>query len=54
MCIICVEFELGKLTPREAVRAMGEFKNTGAITEEHADELAEKIEEEYNKGDSKE
>jgi len=41
MCIICVEFEKGKLTVGEAVRNYGEIKST--IPEEHQKEVEEKL-----------
>ena len=41
MCIICVEFEKGKLTIGEAVRNYGEIKST--IPKEHQKEIEEKL-----------
>jgi len=42
MCIICVDFERGKLTTREARRALGEMAVT--LSEEHVAEVRAKLE----------
>jgi len=39
MCIICVEFEKGKLSLGEAIRNYGEMKET--LSEEHQKEMEE-------------
>jgi hypothetical protein len=41
MCIICVEFEKGKLTLGEAIHNYGEMKES--IPEEHQKEIESKI-----------
>jgi hypothetical protein len=41
MCIICVEFEKGKLKLGEAVRNYGEMKDT--LTPEHQKEIEETL-----------
>ena len=41
MCIICIEFEQGKLTVGEAVRNYGEMKTT--LPPEHQKEVEEKL-----------
>tara|TARA_R110000824_G_scaffold52976_2_gene146966 strand:+ start:1131 stop:1343 length:213 start_codon:yes stop_codon:yes gene_type:complete len=41
MCIICVEFEKGKLKLGEAVRNYGEIKES--LSSEHQKELEEKL-----------
>ena len=43
MCVICVQFDMDKLTRNEVVRALAELINTGEIDEEHAKEVLEKI-----------
>jgi hypothetical protein len=40
MCIICIEFDRGRMTVPEARRALGEMSD---VTEEHATELREKL-----------
>jgi hypothetical protein len=42
MCLICVEFDKGKMTVPEARRALGEM---GGLTKEHAAEVKEKLDE---------
>ena len=41
MCIICIEFEKGKLTVGEAVRNYGEMKET--LSPEHQKEVEETL-----------
>lgn len=41
MCIICAEWEKGKMTSKEAFRAIGETMSTS--TQKHLEELSEKI-----------
>jgi hypothetical protein len=41
MCIICVEFEKGKLSLGEAARNYGEMKET--LSEEHQKEMEERL-----------
>lgn len=41
MCIICMEWEKGKMTSREAFRAIGETMSSK--TRKHLEELSEKI-----------
>lgn len=43
MCLICVDFEKGKLTTKEARRALGEMVEK--IGPEHAAEVERKLEE---------
>jgi len=40
MCIICVEFDKGRMTIPEARRALGEMRD---VSEEHATEVKEKL-----------
>lgn len=41
MCIICIEWEKGKMTSKEAFRAIGETMSPK--TQKHLEELSEKI-----------
>lgn len=41
MCLICVEWEKGKMTSKEAFRAIGESMNPK--TQKHLEDLSEKI-----------
>ncbi|MBL8740597.1 MAG: hypothetical protein JNK04_05880 [Myxococcales bacterium] len=43
MCLICVDFEKGKLTTKEARRALGEMAAT--LDPDHVAELEQKLEE---------
>lgn len=43
MCIICIDFEAGKLTRYEASRALSEFVQSGQIDLEHADTIWKKL-----------
>lgn len=44
MCKICIDFEKGKMTSREALRAAGEIMyGTNEKDAEHAAEVVEKI-----------
>jgi len=42
MCLICIEYQKGKLKPKEALRNLGEIKET--ITEDHHKEVYDRIE----------
>lgn len=44
MCVICVEYEKGKLTGQEAKAALDEMILTEDMTLEHAYEVSKKIE----------
>lgn len=48
MCCVCVDWERGKMTNREALRALGEMIDTNGTYEEqeHYIDMTEKIEEE--------
>ena len=51
MCIICAEWQKGKLTNDEALRAVGEMIQSPADAihlNELAQDIKEKIEDEYN------
>lgn len=41
MCIICIEWEKGKMTSKEAFKAIGETMNPK--TQKHLEDLSEKI-----------
>ncbi|HEX3595615.1 MAG TPA: hypothetical protein VHU80_10945 [Polyangiaceae bacterium] len=41
MCLICIEFEKSKMTPREARRALGEMR--AALDPEHLEEVEAKL-----------
>ena len=43
MCLICVEFQLSKLTLEQASRHFGEMRSN--MSEEHAEEVEEMLEE---------
>jgi hypothetical protein len=43
MCKICVDWEKGKMTGQEAMRAIGEMIGTGNETNQHYFDLAEKV-----------
>ena len=43
MCIICIDFERGKLQPKEARRALREMR--GGMTAEHVKEIEKKLDE---------
>ncbi len=43
MCIICIDFDRGKLTTREARRALGEM--TAKLDKKHVEEIEAKLEE---------
>lgn len=48
MCLVCIQWELGKLTNEEARRNVGEFINVGTETKEeleHYLELVRKLQE---------
>ena len=42
MCLVCKDWQLGKLTNKEALRAIGEMVDSGE-NKEHLMRLAEKI-----------
>ena len=43
MCLICVEYEKERMTIPEARRALGEMRRSGGITEEHAQEIQDML-----------
>lgn len=43
MCLICIQYEMGKLTRREASRALLEFVGTEEVDMEHAQEVYDKL-----------
>lgn len=43
MCLICLEWEKGKLTTKEALKNIGEYINSEDTNKNHYLELAEKI-----------
>ena len=45
MCIVCVEYAKGKMTPNEALRALGEV--TTEPPDKHTEELAIKLMEDF-------
>ena len=45
MCLICIDFKLGKLTRAEALRNAREFVETGATTKEHLEEIRQLVDE---------
>ena len=47
MCLICVQYESGKLTPKEALRNIGEMKSY--INEKHYEETVEFLNKEEQK-----
>ncbi len=50
MCLICLDFKLGKLTRAEALRNAREFIETGATTTEHLEEIRKLVDEEPIQG----
>lgn len=42
MCIICIDFDRGRLTTKEARRALGEM--TAKLDKKHIDEVVAKVE----------
>jgi len=45
MCIVCVEYAKGKMTPNEAMRALGEVMTDPS--DEHTEELAIRLMEDF-------
>jgi hypothetical protein len=43
MCLICIDFQLQKMTITDARRAFHEMRTTPAITPEHAREIKEML-----------
>jgi len=50
MCLICLDFKLGKLTRAEALRNAREFVETGTTTTEHLEEIRKLVEEDASQG----
>lgn len=45
MCLICLDFKRGALSLNEARRNLTEFSHTGAIPEEHIEEVGDMLRE---------
>ena len=53
MCIICKDWQSGKMTSREALRAVGEMMGTSGANERHLQSVVDKImEKESPEGES--
>jgi len=43
MCLICIDFKLGRLTANEAMRNAREFVDTGSVPPEHMAEIEQLV-----------
>lgn len=52
MCLLCVEWQKGKMSYKELIRNAGEIYSVGTKEEkEHMEELITKVEQEYMKSE---